>query len=138
MVGSRTLVPIVTARLGGEIELGLASYAPQVQSVKTIAVTAEQRVDFLPSAPTARESGVLDIVTGTFTALVAPAGVPPEIIVRMNRILDAFLKTEEAKKQFAALGAQVLGGPPGRMTERMNHERALWGPVIKRENIQLQ
>jgi len=137
-VAYRGTAPIVTAVLGGEIELALASYVPQVQSVKTIAVTAEQRVDFLPSAPTARESGVLDIVTGTFTALVTPAGVPPEIVSRMNRILDAFLKTEEAKKQFAALGAQALGGAPGRVTERMNQERALWGPIIKRENIQLQ
>ena len=106
--------------------------------MKTIAVTAEQRVDFLPGVPTARESGVLDIVTGTFTALVAPAGVPPEIVSRMNRILDAFLKTEEAKKQFASLGAHALGGAPGRVTERMNQERALWGPIVKRENIQLQ
>ena len=137
-VAYRGTAPIVTAVLGGEIELGLASYVPQVQSVKTIAVTAEQRVDFLPGAPTARESGVLDIVTGTFTALVAPAGVPPEIASRMNRILDVFLKTEEAKKQFAALGAQVLGGAPGRVIERMNQERALWGPIVKRENIQLQ
>ena len=56
----------------------------------------------------------------------------------MNRILDAFLKTEEAKKQFATLGAQALGGPPERLTERMNREKALWAPIVKREDIQLQ
>ena len=56
----------------------------------------------------------------------------------MNRILDAFLKTDEAKKQFAALGARTLGGPPERLTERMNQEKALWGPIVKSANIKLQ
>ena len=78
---------------------------------RSIAVTSEQRVDFLPDVPTARESGI-DIATGTFTALAAPAGTPPEIVTRINRILEEFLKTDAAKKQLALLGAKTLGGPP--------------------------
>ena len=88
--------------------------------------------------PTARESGFPDIVTGTFTGLAAPAGTPPEIVARINRILDAFLKTDEAKKQFALLGAETLGGPPERLTERMKQEKALWGPIVKSAEIKLQ
>jgi tripartite-type tricarboxylate transporter receptor subunit TctC len=137
-VAYRGANPIVTAVLGGEIDVGLPSYIPQVQSVKTIAVTADRRVDFLPGVPTARENGFTDIVTGTFTGLAAPAGVPPEIVTKMNRILDAFLKTDAAKKQFAALGAQTLGGPPERLTERVKQEEALWGPIVKNANIKLQ
>jgi tripartite-type tricarboxylate transporter receptor subunit TctC len=137
-VAYRGALPIVTAILGGEIDMGLPSYIPQVQSVKPLAVTSEHRVDFLPDVPTARESGFPDIVTGTFTGLAAPAGVPPEIVVRMNRILDTFLKTNAAKKQFAALGAETLGGPPERLTERVNQEKALWAPIIKSADIKLQ
>ena len=60
-------------------------------------------------------------------------GVPPEIVAKMNRILDAFLKTDEAKKQFAMLGARTLGGDagcadgcagPGGTAWRVLHERA--------------
>jgi tripartite-type tricarboxylate transporter receptor subunit TctC len=129
--------PIVIAVLGGEIDAGFPAYIPQVHSTKVIAVTSEERVDFLPGVPTVRESGVADISTGTFTGLAAPAGTPTEIVARINRILDEFLKTDEAKKQFALLGARTLGGPPERLTERMNREKAVWGPVVKGANIQL-
>ena len=124
--------------LGGEIDAGIPAYIPQVHSAKSIAVTSGERVDFLPGVPTARESGVADVASGTFTALAAPAGTPPEIVMKMNRILDAFLKTDEAKKQFATLGARPLGGPPERLTERMNQEKALWGPIVKSADIKLQ
>ncbi len=130
--------PIVVATLGGEIDVGLPSYIPQVQTTKVIAVTSAERVGFLPGVPTARESGFSDIVTGTFTVWAAPAGTPPEIVGRINRILDAFLKTDAAKKQFALLGAETLGGPPGRLTERMKQEKALWGPIVKTAGIKLQ
>jgi tripartite-type tricarboxylate transporter receptor subunit TctC len=130
--------PIVVATLGGELDVALPSYIPQVQTTKVIAVTSAERVGFLPGVPTARESGFPDIVTGTFTGLAAPAGTPPEIVGRINRILDAFLQTGEAKKEFALLGAQTLGGPPGRLTERMKEEKARWGPIVKTAGIKLQ
>jgi tripartite-type tricarboxylate transporter receptor subunit TctC len=137
-VAYRGANPIVIAVLGGEIDAGFPAYIPQARSAKVIAVTSEERVDFLPGVPTVRESGVADISTGTFTGLAAPAGTPPEIVTKINRILDAFLKTDEAKKQFALLGARTIGGPPERLTERMNREKAVWGPVVKSANIRLQ
>jgi tripartite-type tricarboxylate transporter receptor subunit TctC len=137
-VAYRGALPLVTAVIGGEIDAGLPAYIPQVHSAKILAVTSEERVDFLPGVPTARESGVPNLASGTFTALAAPAGVSPEIVTKMNRILDAFLKTGEAKKQFALLGARTLGGPPERLTERMNREKALWAPIVKSADIKLQ
>jgi tripartite-type tricarboxylate transporter receptor subunit TctC len=137
-VAYRGAQPLVTAVLGGEIDAGLPAYIPQVHSAKILAVTSDERVDFLPGVPTAHESGVANVASGTFTALAAPAGVAPEIVTKMNRILDAFLKTDEAKKQFALLGAKTLGGPPERLTERMNLEKARWAPIVKSAGIQLQ
>ena len=137
-VAYRGALPLVTAVIGGEIDAGLPAYIPQVHSTKILAVTTDERVDFLPDVPTARESGVANLASGTFTALAAPAGVPPEIITKMNRILDAYLKTDEAKKQFAMIGAKTLGGPPERLTERMKREKALWGPIVKSADIKLQ
>jgi tripartite-type tricarboxylate transporter receptor subunit TctC len=137
-VAYRGALPLVTAVLGGEIDAGLPAYIPQVHTAKVIAVTSEERVDFLPGVPTIRESGVANVASGTFTALAAPAGVPPEIVAKMNRILDTFLKTDEAKKQFAMLGARTLGGPPERLTERMNREKVLWAPIVKSADIKLQ
>jgi tripartite-type tricarboxylate transporter receptor subunit TctC len=137
-VAYRGASPLVTAVLGGEIDAGLPAYIPQVHSAKILAVTSDERVDFLPGVPTAHESGFANVASGTFTALAAPAGTPPEIVTKMNRILDTFLKTDEARKQFALLGAKTLGGPPERLTERMNLEKARWAPIVKSADIKLQ
>jgi tripartite-type tricarboxylate transporter receptor subunit TctC len=137
-VAYRGALPIVTAVLGGEIDSGIPAYIPQVQSTKILGVTSETRLDFMPDVPTVRESGVADVSSGTFTALAAPVGVPAEIVTRINRVLDAFLKTDEAKKQFALLGARTIGGPPERLTERMKQEKALWAPIVKSADIKLQ
>jgi tripartite-type tricarboxylate transporter receptor subunit TctC len=137
-VAYRGASPLVTAVLGGEIDAGLPAYIPQVHSAKILAVTSGERVDFLPGVPTVHESGFANMASGTFTALAAPAGVPSEIVTKMSRILDAFLKTAEAKKQYALLGAKTLGGPPERLTERMNLEKARWAPIVKSAGIQLQ
>jgi tripartite-type tricarboxylate transporter receptor subunit TctC len=136
-VAYRGANPIVMATLGGEIEAGFPAYIPQVQSTKTLAVSTAERVSFLPDVPTFRESNI-SLIAGTFTGLVAPTGTPPEIVTKLNRMLDDFLKTEPAQKALAALGARALGGPPERLTERMNQEKTAWGPIIQRANIRLQ
>ena len=57
----------------------------------------------------------------------------------MNRILDAFLKTDAGQEAARwLLGARTLGGPPERVTERMNHEKAVWAPIVKSAGIKLQ
>jgi tripartite-type tricarboxylate transporter receptor subunit TctC len=136
-VSYRGSTPIVTAVLGGEIDAGLPAYIPQAQSTKVIAVTSPERVDFLPGVPTVRESGI-DLVSGVFTGMQVPVGVPAEIVTKLNRALDDFLKTDDAKKQLTAAGAIALGGPPERLTERISREKAQWAPIIKSANIRLQ
>jgi tripartite-type tricarboxylate transporter receptor subunit TctC len=136
-IAYRGALPLITEVLGGGIEAGLPSYIPQVQSVRALAVSTHDPIDFLPGVPTFRASG-FDIEAGTFTALAAPAGTPKSIVMKINAILDAFLKTDEAKKQLAAVGAHPLGGPPERLTERMAQEKATWAPIIKQADIKLQ
>jgi tripartite-type tricarboxylate transporter receptor subunit TctC len=48
-VAYRGAQPLVTAVIGGEIDAGLPAYIPQVHAAKILAVTSEERVDFLPA-----------------------------------------------------------------------------------------
>ena len=138
-VAYRGALPIVTAVLGGEIDAGMPAYIPQVHSAKMHRrhFGASGSISCPACRPRARAASPM-WRRAPSPALAAPAGTPPEIVTRMNRILDAFLKTDEAKKQFATLGARTLGGPPERLTERMNQEKALWGPIVKSADIKLQ
>jgi len=56
-IAYRGAAPMITDLLGGQIDIGFPAFGPGSQSVKILAVTTEERVDFLPDVPTMKESG---------------------------------------------------------------------------------
>jgi tripartite-type tricarboxylate transporter receptor subunit TctC len=92
--------PLVPAILGGHLT-GLMNYSmlgvQLSDKARVLAVAAEERVPFLPDAPTFRELGY-DIVGGAFRGVAAPKGTPNEIV---QKLADAFTKVNKiiAKKQ---------------------------------------
>jgi tripartite-type tricarboxylate transporter receptor subunit TctC len=88
--------------------------------------------------PTVRETGIADIVAGPWFGLVAPAGTPPEVIERVNREVNAFIKTPAARELFGKIGLQAMGGTPDGMRSFMAEETARWAPVIEAAKIKLK
>ena len=65
----------------------LAPAHPQIKSgtIKGLAVTGKRRWHDLPDIPTMAESGYKDFVFETYTALMAPAKTPPEVVARLEK-----------------------------------------------------
>ena len=135
-IAYRGTTPLVTDLLGGQIIAGSPAYTPLVESATVLAVTSEQRTPFLPNVPTAREAG-FDVIAGSWTAIVGPAGMPRGVVLKLNAAIDDYLKSEEGGRQFAQLGMRVLGGPPERLTQAVREDRVRWEPVIRAANIKL-
>jgi tripartite-type tricarboxylate transporter receptor subunit TctC len=129
--------PIVTDLAGGHIDTGYIAYAPGSAATKILAVTTDQRVDFLPGVPTLKESNFPNVIGSTWNAIFAPAGLPADIAVRLNGAISAFLAKEETRQQFRSVGYRLLGGPPERLRELMADDRAKWSKVIAAANIRL-
>jgi tripartite-type tricarboxylate transporter receptor subunit TctC len=128
----------LTDLLGGQIDVAFPTYIPQVASMNTLAITATERMPQMPNVPTVRETGVADIVAGPWFGLVAPAGTPPEVIQRVNREVNAFIKTPAARDLFGKIGLQAMGGTPDGMRSFMVEETARWAPVIEAAKIKLK
>jgi tripartite-type tricarboxylate transporter receptor subunit TctC len=128
-IAYRGTAPMLTDLLGGQIDTGFPAYNPAVQSAKILAVTSDERVDFLPGVPTMKESGI-DLVGATWFAIFGPARMPPEVVAKLNGAIDAFLKKPETKQRFSDVGFRVLGGPPARLTETVAQDRAKWSGII--------
>ncbi len=135
-VAYRGTTPLVTDLLGGQIVSGSPAYTPMVESATVLAVTSEQRAGFLPNVPTAREVG-FDVIAGSWIAIAGPAGMPRDIVLKLNAAIDEYLKSEEGTRQFAQLGMRVLGGPPERVTQAVREDRLRWEPIIRAANIKL-
>ena len=68
---------------------------------------------------------------------MAPAGLPKDIVAKLNAAINEYLELPQGIEQFTKVGIRALGGTPERLAEVIKHDRALWAPVIAKENIKL-
>jgi tripartite-type tricarboxylate transporter receptor subunit TctC len=107
--------------------------APYVRSkdLTAIAVTIPNRSSQLPDVPTMSEAGYGDFNMGSWMALMAPKGTPPEIVTKLNQILNDALATQEMRDNLKTMGAELEGGAPQRVTERLQEELPRWKNIVE-------
>jgi tripartite-type tricarboxylate transporter receptor subunit TctC len=99
-------------------------------TVVPLAVTSDRRLQDFPNIPTFKESGY-DLVSTTWFSLSAPAGLPKEIVEKVNReIVKAFAKPDV---QARLRTEQIIVEPmtPEQFTAFVGNELARWKPVAQ-------
>ncbi|MFS2099111.1 Bug family tripartite tricarboxylate transporter substrate binding protein [Variovorax sp. Varisp85] len=127
--------PAQLALISGQVDFNfdnLATAAPNIRSgkLKAIAVTTLQRSNALPDVPP-----IADTLKGfsidTWWGLVAPAGTPHEVVVKLNRAFVAALNAPETKTRFASMLAEPVGNSPEQFGSFMKSELAKYEKVVK-------
>jgi tripartite-type tricarboxylate transporter receptor subunit TctC len=105
---------------------------PYVQSgrLRQIAVTSAQRFPPLPDVPAIAESGYREFDMTTWWGLLAPAGVPKEIVARLNADAVKALNMPEMKDRLASQGAMVVTDTPEQFAAYIKSEIANWGRIV--------
>ena len=106
--------------------------------LKAIAVTSTRRLPNLPNVPTIDESGVKGYESLSWSGIVAPAGTPRPVIMRLNAAIERILATEDVRGRFAALGVEAVGGPPEAFAAHIRAESEKWGRLVKTAHITLE
>lgn len=132
---------IITDLLGGHIDLAmdaLTPYVPMIQDGKLrgLAVGSATRLKELPDVPTASEAGLKDFEASVWYCVLAPAGLPAEIVTKLNAVSNTFLNSEKSKELLATMGALPAGGTSDELRNFMAKELATWGPVIREAKIE--
>jgi tripartite-type tricarboxylate transporter receptor subunit TctC len=111
-----------------------SSAAPQVRAgtVIPIAVSSGARVAEIPDVPTLKEEGFDDLVALTWFALSGPAGLPENVVVRLNQAVNAAWATPALRRRLAedAIAAEPMS--PAQVTAFVASEVRKWGPVSRR------
>ncbi len=135
--------PALNDLLGGQVSMMFpqtSSALPHIQAgkLRAIGVTSLKRSQILPDTPTIAEQGYLKIDAKSWYALMAPAGVPREIINKLSRECARILKLPDVKERLAGLGADVVGGTPEELAAVIQAETTLWGGLIRRQGIKVE
>ncbi|KEQ02299.1 Bug family tripartite tricarboxylate transporter substrate binding protein [Pseudorhizobium pelagicum] len=107
--------PALTDVIAGHVPMMIDGTAvPHVKTgaLRALAVTGTERTQALPDVPTLAEAGVKDFAFTSWHGIMYPAGVPEEIINKVNAAVDEILKEEEVRSRFADINIGLAGGSP--------------------------
>lgn len=125
-------VPIVV-----DVVLPSGAYVTQGRMTGIVVASAE-RSSMCPNVPTVVELGMPDLVSAVFYGIVAPAGVPGNIVERLNGICREIVKDGGVKKKFAELGFVPTGSTPQAYHDKLVFETNRWTKVVKDNNIKVE
>ncbi len=128
--------------IAGHVQLmfeSLQSIAPHAKagSVRALAVSGVKRSPGFPDLPTVAEAGVPGYEAGTWTGVIAPAGVPRAIVDKLNAAINKAIASPAFIEKFAAIGDEPGGGTPEQYAEAIRKDSAKWAEVIKRSGAKL-
>lgn len=112
---------------------GLGVFLPHIQSgrLRPLAVSSAKRAAALPNVPTVAESGVAGYETTNSTGVLAPAGTPRELIVKLNTEIARIVNLPDIRDRLITNGHDPVGSSPEQFGEYLRSETAKWGKLIK-------
>jgi tripartite-type tricarboxylate transporter receptor subunit TctC len=117
----------------------LNSISPHARSgkVKALAVSGARRSPGFPDLPTIDEAGVPGYDAGTWTGVIAPAGLPRPVLDKLNAAVNAAIRSPLFVERFASIGDEPAGGTPEEFAELIRRDSAKWADVVKRSGAKI-
>jgi len=104
-------------------------------TMRALAVTSPQRAPTEPNIPTLAET-LPGYAAETWFGIIAPAGTPRDIVVKLNEAAQRALAQDDTRKRYAELGMTNNAIPLGRLDAYIKSEIAKWSNVIEQAHIQ--
>src|SRR6185295_16901137 len=134
--------PAETDLIAGHIAMMLDTTAclPFVAAgrMKALAVASKARNPALPNVPTLDELGIRGVYSSAWYGIMAPAGIPPDVVARINAEVNAILKTPEMIKRLAAFGGEPGGGSPEDFSRFIQSEIARYADIVKASGAKVE
>ena len=135
--------PALIDIMGGRVtsmSVNYLSAKPQVDggTLRALAISSAQRSVHAPDLPTIAEAGVPGFEAIQWFGLLAPAGVPREIIDKLNSETKKVLALPAVRERLALEGAEVVGGSAEEFAALIRAEMVKWGDVAKAAGIQAE
>ena len=130
----------ITELTAGQVDLifdNQPSIGPHVTAgrVRGLAVTGPTRSTVFTQLPTLSEAGVPGYEITTWTAMIAPAGVPKPIVAQLNAGIQRACAL--LRERLAATGQTCASGSPEQFVEFVKKERVKWGDIVRRSGAKV-
>ena len=133
--------PALADLMGGQIPLFLDPPPNLIQPaqagrIRLIGVARDKRLAALPDVPTFVEQGYDGLLGSTWAAMIAPAGVPREIVQRMSAEVSRIIRSAEVSQRLEqVMGTFAEGSTPEECDRFIAAETEKWGRVIREAKV---
>jgi tripartite-type tricarboxylate transporter receptor subunit TctC len=143
MVPYKGTADAVNAVLSGQTALDFdaaSQVMPHIKAgkLKPLAVLGTRRSTLLPEVPTMAEAGLPSYNFSNWFGLVGPAGVPKDVLDKLQKDVAEALNDPELRAKFQTMGLQPGSGTPAQFATLIRNDAAKWGATIKAANIQAE
>ena len=127
--------PMVTALIGGDIQLAFLPQAPGIANVQSnlirgLGVTGTRRMEALPNVATAAEQGFKGLEVGSWNAMFVPAGTPPDIVKTIQQALAQSLADPKVREVLVQTGQEPVGDTPEAFAATFNADIVRFAKVV--------
>jgi tripartite-type tricarboxylate transporter receptor subunit TctC len=135
--------PAISDLLGNHIKamtvsIGLIAGAWEAGQLKVLAFGASQRLDRFPNVAVIAET-LPGFVAGSWYALFAPKGTPPEIVAKLSEATQEAFNDPAFEKQFLAPNyTYSIARGPKDLQERIQRDSELWRPIIRDAKLSME
>ena len=135
--------PAVTDLLGGQVQVmfdNAPNVMPQVKAgrLRALGQSGVTRSAVATDLPTVAEAGVAGYEVMVWFGLVAPAGTPRDVIVKLNTEVLKILAMPDVRERFLAQGVEPMGSTPEQFGEHIRAQMAKWGKVVRDAGVQAE
>ena len=129
----------VTDLLGGRIDFLSTDYFIvndhiKVGKLRAIGVTSKTRLRALPDVPTVAET-IPGYELSGWVAAFAPAGVPPDVIAKLNKAFAEFVNSPEFQKYMDQQGMLGFATTPEELGAFQREQVGKWAEVLQKAGV---
>ena len=134
--------PALNDTIAGQVEAeldNLPSSLPFIKAgkLRALGVMSDKRVDSLPDVPTFAELGLKAANNMAWYGIVGPAGLPKDVVAKVNAAANKALLDPDVKRHLAEGGSITDGGTPEHFVQVAQKELVLRRDIVKKQNIKI-
>ena len=104
--------------------------------LRALAITSKARSPLVPDIPTMAEQGFAEVEVLNWQGIVAPRGLPPELIRQLNAVGNRALQDPDLREKILSQGNEVGGGTPEQFAALIKAEAPRWAKVVRDAKIE--